>query len=181
MSLLGILTGFIEVVIGILVLCNSRGEAVLVGVGIGYILSGLLFMWLCVGASTAFSDSKRISDLENENKDIKNDNRLLQEILVHKGVINREELDTLVDANVPIEKMEDGFPLITLIEKSFKDGEIVIPIHTRVLFHKYDAYSYSEPAVIVTYSIDGKLTNFKYAKTDVMNASLYELLGDQQD
>lgn len=74
MVLLGILVGIFEVIIGIIFLFANvfTGNNYLsICMGIGYILSGLLFIWLCVGAQTAFNDSKKYSELSSQIESLK--------------------------------------------------------------------------------------------------------------
>ena len=71
MVVLGVLIGIAEVVLGIIVLANSQHQAILIGTGIGYILSGVLFIWLCAGAQLAHENKAAIDTLKQENENLK--------------------------------------------------------------------------------------------------------------
>ncbi|MBR5997078.1 MAG: hypothetical protein IK028_03545 [Bacilli bacterium] len=79
MVIIGILTGLFEIVVGIVAIVNSKGEWSLYVPGIIYILSGLLFLWICVGAQTAFEDSKKIEAMKSDLEKVTEKNKLLEE------------------------------------------------------------------------------------------------------
>ena len=79
MVLIGILTGLFEIVVGIVTLVNSKGEWSFILTGVIYILSGLLFLWICVGAQTAFDNSKKIESMKSDLEKVTEKNKLLEE------------------------------------------------------------------------------------------------------
>ena len=78
MAVLGILIGIGEIVLGIIILFNSGGEAVLIGTGIGYILSGILFIWLCSGVSLAHQNKEDIESLQQKVEHLEEEIKMLR-------------------------------------------------------------------------------------------------------
>lgn len=171
---LGILIAIAEIIIGIIALISSAGQSVLIGAGIGYILSGFLFMWLCVGTSTAFSNSKRVDDLEKRLKRLTADKVQLENLLVSKGVFLEDEIQSKNNVDLSIKEMYPGFPLLTLKEKSIRNGSIVIPAKTRVFFSEIDNSNPSETIVLAEYEYNGEKLLLRYNEKDLANAFSYK-------
>ena len=170
MVVLGLLIGFAQIVLGILIICFDFNQPLMVGMGIGYILSGFLFIWLCIGAFKAFDNAKKIGVLSAKYKKLKESNTILQGLLIEKGLVSKEDIDSALNSSINIKDMEPGFPLITLKDKTIRDGTITIPKNTQVSFSKYDDYSYSETVIVVTYKLNGEVLRLKYGVDDVINA-----------
>lgn len=66
MFVLGMIIAIFEIVAGIITLVISQGQWAVVVVGISYILSGLLFMWLVKGSRLARLNEERIDELEEQ-------------------------------------------------------------------------------------------------------------------
>ena len=174
MIVIGILIGIAEIVLGIIALVYSESQPAIIGAGIGYILSGILFIWLCAGAHTAFNASKNVNALEKKVQFMQKRNKCLEEALIAKGLVNEDDLTKATYSHITFKEMEVGFPLITLKNKVIREGTITIPAKTKVFFLKYDEYSYSEVAVIVEYLYNGEMLHLKYGENDVINAYAYD-------
>ena len=170
MVVLGCLIGLAEIILGIFALVLSDGQGIVIGAGIGYMLSGLLYIWLSIGSHLAYSNSKTIDILEAKYKKIKESDKILRELLIEKGIISKDDIDSMLKSSVLIKDMEPGFPLITLKDKTIREGSITIPKGTQVLFSRYDDYSYPEPVVVVNYEFNGEVLRLRYGKDDVVNA-----------
>lgn len=81
MYILGIIIAIFEVIVGIVALFNSQGQWLFIVVGISYILSGMLFGWLCSGAKQANENSDRIRGLENDIEHLISENEELRKAL----------------------------------------------------------------------------------------------------
>ena len=79
MFLFGVLIGLFEIVVGVITLVNSKGEMLLVVAGAVNILSGLLFLWFCYGAQTAFDHRKDIENIKSELEKANQKNKYLEE------------------------------------------------------------------------------------------------------
>lgn len=79
MFLFGVLIGLFEIVAGIITLIISMGELTLVFSGIIYILSGLLFLWLCYGVQTAYDNQKKVSIMQADIERLTAQNKSLEE------------------------------------------------------------------------------------------------------
>lgn len=175
MGLIGVLIGIADIVIGIVVLVKYYADMALLATGISCIISGLLFIWLCIGAITAFSNANEIEVLKKENERRKKDNDLLKKLLLSKGVVSNEDVDTAINSCTPLEELEEGTPLITLVEKHFKKEDITIPAKTKVTLNLYDNFSYTKPVVYVNFTVNGENKQFWYKPNEVMNIWEYEL------
>ena len=169
MGVLGVLIGVAEIVIGIIVLFNSGAQPLFIGTGIGYILSGALFIWLCIAASTAFDNEKKINELKAQIKVLK-DKEEINDRLFMKLNISQEEIEHL--SQTSFSKMQAGHPLVSLAEKLLTTSNITIPIGTSLTFVRIEKTNTDFNNVIVDVVIEGETHRVRYMQCEVISAYL---------
>ena len=169
MGVFGALICIAEIIIGVIVLLNNQGQPVFIGTGIGYILSGLLFIWLCGGASTAFINEKRVKQLKEEVEKLKEQEDVYN-ALFRKLNISQEEIDRLSQAS--FSRMQEGHPLISLAEKTLASSNTIIPKGTSLSFVRIEQTESNEKNVIANVIVDGENHLVRYKECDVISAYL---------
>ena len=167
---IGILIGIAEIIFGIIVLFNANHQAIAIGTGIGYILSGVLFIWLCVGASTAFANVKEISNLRREVKKLQEQNNTYLELFKTAGV-KEEEIKLL--SETCFSNMKEGHKLISLIQKTIVGTEITIPKESTLSFVRYEVGEDGSGSVVADVTIGNKTHRVRYKADDVISEQLY--------
>ena len=171
MLVLGIICGLGEIVLGVLVLTTSQGQGIFIGMGIAYILSGLLFIWLCAGASQAFSNSKKINDINWKMQELEIRNKVSFEMLKKLGI---SEEDISKELSHYFIGMKEGEKLVALVEKRTPDNTVVIPKGTIVSFVKIELKDDGAMQIITKANINGFNLTIAYKEEEVTTESNYQ-------
>ena len=80
MFTLGVLIGIFEIVAGTIVLIASatQGEWISIIIGVSYILSGVLFIWLCSGSYKAHVNEEKIKELNDKIRSLEHEKDVLR-------------------------------------------------------------------------------------------------------
>lgn len=169
MVFFGVIIGLLEIIIGVVSLITSLGNGALIWTGIGCILSGILFIWLCLGSQRAFENSDEIARLNKKVRTLEGQNKLYMKFFKNLG-ISEEDLNLLNTSS--LESMQPGSELVSLVEKKAADGSFVIPKGTTLSFYVFSKKD-KENEVVVDVVIDGKTHRVRYKQSEVIAKSLY--------
>ena len=169
MVFFGVIIGLLEIIIGVVSLITSLGNGALIWTGICCILSGILFIWLCLGSQRAFENSDEIARLNKKVRTLEGQNKLYMKFFKNLG-ISEEDLNLLNTSS--LESMQPGSELVSLVEKKAADGSFVIPKGTTLSFYVFSKKD-KENEVVVDVVIDGKTHRVRYKQSEVIAKSLY--------
>ena len=164
MLFLGILIGFGEIVLGIIILVSSHGEGLIIGAGIGYILSGLLYIWLCSGATQAFTNEKRINELKWKVRELEIKNNISLEMLKKSGLSDETINNALLEKFIGVKR---GQRLIALVAKRMPDGNTVISKDSIVLFDHIENLCNGSMKIHVKVDVNGQKIVIPYKEDEV--------------
>lgn len=169
MFVLGILIGIFEIIIGVITLVTSNGIPLIIGTGIGYILSGFLFLWLCVGAHTAYNNSRTIDYLSKRIKALEDQKNLYFEMFKRVGL---SEEDVKLLSETSFDNMSKGHRLVSLIDRQLKDSSLMIPKGGVVTFERLEEKD-GETNIIVRVVIGGESHLVRFKPNEVISECLY--------
>lgn len=170
MRILGTIIGIGEIILGIIILFNTGGQAILIGAGIGYILSGILFIWLCAGASLAFENLDSISKLRKDIRKLEKQNAIYLKLFEKAGV---ETNDVKMMFENSIGGFKEGHPLIALVEKTLVESGARIPKGSELSFVRIDIQDDGSTYAIVDVVVDNVKHRVRYKEEEVISRELY--------
>ena len=170
MFVVGIVVGIAEIVLGIIICTSSHGDGIVLTSGIGYILSGLLFIWLCAGASQAFANTGEIDRLKRDVKKLQVQNKVYLKLFEKTG-LSEEDINLFKETS--LDYMSEGTPLIALIDKTLVKSGVKIPKYSELSFVRMEYNDNGENNVIVDVVINEQNHRVRYKEQEVISKRLY--------